>query len=51
MNTLLDKAYGCIAAAKRNHDTLEDYYINAMDFDKVDELYHQMFNEILSLRD
>ena len=44
---LLAGASKTLALAKAEHDTLESYYINAMDFDAVSQYAEQMSNEIL----
>ena len=43
---LLSEAISVIAKAKRVHDELEAYYIEAMDFSKVGELTVKIVNEI-----
>ncbi len=39
---LLDRAAEFICKAKQNHDQLEDYYIKAMDFRKVEKIKEQL---------
>lgn len=39
---LLSEACGAVARAKKLHDELEVYYINAMDFSKLDEVYDKI---------
>lgn len=44
---LLGKAVEMIRSSKRNHDRLEDYYIRAMDFERIGVLREKLANEIL----
>lgn len=45
---LIDLAANHVAQAKNLHDRLEKYYISAMDFSKVDEIYQRLIEDILS---
>lgn len=36
--------------AKANHDIVEDYYVPAMDFDKVEVLKNQVIDRILKYK-
>lgn len=47
-NTLLDKGVFYIAQAKKDHDTLESYYINAIYFDKIDRFCEKIISEIFT---
>ena len=42
-------AVGEIAEAKRLHDQLETFYIEAMDFDELDAVRERMINKVLHL--
>jgi len=42
-------AVGEIAQAKKLHDQLETYYIEAMDFDEVDAVRERVINKVLNL--
>ncbi len=44
---LLREAVAVIAEAKRVHDNLEEYYVNAMDFSLVGKLTERLVNEII----
>lgn len=44
---LINEAVNCLKEAKLLHDTLESYYISAMDFSKVSEITELLINEIL----
>jgi ABC-type lipoprotein export system ATPase subunit len=44
---LLGKAVEMIRSAKRNHDQLEDYYIEAMDFQKIATIRERLLCELL----
>lgn len=44
---LILAAAGHVAKAKALHDQLEKYYINAMDFTMVDQVYHKLIDDIL----
>ncbi|MGL4344395.1 MAG: hypothetical protein ACRCTE_04290 [Cellulosilyticaceae bacterium] len=48
LNTLLDKGIAYIAQAKKIHDTLETYYISAVNFSKIDRLCEQMIQDIFN---
>ncbi|MEE0867717.1 MAG: hypothetical protein UIL37_05370 [Clostridia bacterium] len=39
---LLEEACGAVARAKKLHDELEVYYVNAMDFSRLDEVYDKI---------
>ncbi|MBM7704132.1 PRK06851 family protein [Metabacillus iocasae] len=45
-STKMKEAIACLAQAKAHHDQLENYYIEAMDFTKVDEIKEQVAREI-----
>lgn len=45
-NELINEAVKKISAAKGLHDTLEEYYIKAADFDKINMLCNRILNEI-----
>ena len=42
----IDEAVNNIAAAKRIHDSLEDYYVNATNFDVINEISEKILNEV-----
>lgn len=44
--SLIDNACLHIARAKQLHDDLESYYIAAMDFTKVDDIYNKVIEEV-----
>jgi len=46
---LIDEAIKRIAQAKSFHDNLEDFYVQAMDFEAVNETGTRIFNKILVL--
>lgn len=46
---MIDEAGTCIAEAKALHDQLENYYIDAMNFDKLDAVVQQMIEEFTQL--
>lgn len=46
---LIETAGKHVARAKQLHDDLEAFYIKAMDFSKVDEVYDKMIREILTV--
>ncbi|MGL4849364.1 MAG: PRK06851 family protein [Clostridium sp.] len=43
---LLNKALSLITEAKSTHDKLEKFYVDNMDFDKVNEIYDRLVKEI-----
>lgn len=43
---MLNEAAGCIASAKKLHDALESYYIDAMDFDALEEKRSQILSRL-----
>ena len=45
---LVSKALSCINNSKSLHDKLESYYIQAMDFSIVDNLYDETIKKIES---
>ena len=45
-DTLITKALQCIKKAKCFHDELESYYIKAMDFSVVDDIYKDTLKKI-----
>lgn len=45
-DTIINKALECIKKAKSLHDKLETYYIKAMDFTVVDEIYNDTLEKI-----
>ena len=48
---MLDQAARLLAEAKKLHDQLEDYYVDAMDFDKVNAVCERViarYDHILS---
>ena len=47
MEELLDRGIGCLKAAKREHDILEEFYIPNMDFKKIDTLRNEIIAKIL----
>lgn len=47
---LINTASNHIALAKKLHDDLEEYYVTAMNFDKVDDIYDKILNEILDFQ-
>ena len=46
-HSLLDKAINHLTQAKATHDDMEDFYINAMDFDKINKKRTEILNRIL----
>lgn len=42
---LLSKAAGYVKTAKKTHDRLERFYVNAMNFDKSDELFQRIIKK------
>lgn len=46
---LLEKAVELISKSRLNHDQLEDYYIRAMDFDRVGALREQILRDVQKL--
>ena len=46
--TLMTKGTNFISEAKRLHDRLEEYYIEAMDFEKINRKREQILTEILA---
>ena len=44
---LINQAISAIAKAKQYHDELEQYYIPAMDFGKIDEICEKTVKEVL----
>ncbi|WP_027398177.1 hypothetical protein [Anaerovorax odorimutans] len=46
MNELLDKAIDCLKLAKKEHDSLEEFYIPNMDFKKIEELRIELTKKI-----
>lgn len=45
-NDLIDKGVHYIAEAKKLHDVLENYYIGAIDFTRVDTMYEELINDL-----
>ncbi|MEG0388597.1 MAG: ATPase [Niameybacter sp.] len=45
-NDLIDKGCNTIATAKKIHDELEKYYIDAVDFSRIDTLYDTMIETL-----
>ncbi len=43
---LIDRAVQCLAQEKKLHDTLESYYIGALDFSRIDSLYYELIDEL-----
>ena len=43
---LIEEAYSALKSAKEIHDELESCYIEAMDFDKVEEMRKSVFKRI-----
>lgn len=50
-NDFLEEAVNSIAAAKRLHNELEEYYVKAMNFEEVDEVCRKVFSEIWQMVD
>ncbi|SJZ74483.1 PRK06851 family protein [Selenihalanaerobacter shriftii] len=50
-NKLMSKAIAKIAKAKELHDDLEEYYIEAMDFESIDQLMQEIVSDLLSKTD
>jgi energy-coupling factor transporter ATP-binding protein EcfA2 len=48
-NELMDKAFHYLKKAKFSHDQLEDYYIEAMDFIKVEKKQKEIMKEIMKI--
>lgn len=48
---LINEGLSCITTAHELHDELETYYIGAMDFSKVDEIYEETLSRIEALRE
>lgn len=48
---LIDLAANHVAQAKDLHDKLEKFYISAMDFSKVDEIYQKLIEDIFNFSD
>lgn len=46
MSDLFNKGFACIANAKKIHDNLEEFYIDAIDFEKIDILLKTLMSEI-----
>ncbi|ACL70876.1 PRK06851 family protein [Halothermothrix orenii] len=46
-SSTMNKAFKNLKKAKQNHDSLEQYYIEAMDFNKVEEKRQQIMKKIL----
>ena len=46
MEDLLQRAIGCLEAAHEEHDTLESFYIDAMDFEKLEEVRKEILQDI-----
>ena len=44
---MLSEAANMMTQAKQTHDLLERYYINAMDFEMVEEIGNDLIAEIL----
>lgn len=44
---LLEAAAGHVERAKALHDELEKYYIQAMDYDRIEQIYHRLLDDIL----
>jgi len=49
LNELIQKAVSNISHAKKLHDEMEKYYIDNMDFEKIDELNRKIIQRILKL--
>ena len=47
---LMNNAISNLKRAKFNHDIVEDYYVPAMDFDKVEILKNEIINRILKYK-
>mgnify|MGYP004732732415 FL=1 len=47
---LMNNAISNLKRAKANHDIVEDYYVPAMDFDKVEVLKNQVIDRILKYK-
>ena len=45
-NDLLEKGCSIIGSAKKLHDELEKYYINAIDFSRIDTLYNSLIENL-----
>ena len=50
-NDLLDKGTNTIAGAKKVHDELEKYYIDAIDFSHIDTLFDTIVDTLFPTRD
>ena len=46
---MLDQTARLLAEAKSLHDELEEYYRDAMDFDKVDQVAQKTVDQLLAL--
>ena len=46
MSNLSDEAADSMKKAKEIHDILEEYYISAVDFDKINKLTDKLIKEI-----
>ncbi|MHC1750316.1 MAG: hypothetical protein AB9856_18765 [Cellulosilyticaceae bacterium] len=46
MSELFNKGIQCIASAKKLHDGLEEFYVGAVDFEKIDNLLTKLITEI-----
>lgn len=47
MDSMLEESISCLKAAKNLHDELEEIYIAAMDFKKVDEFCDKLLKELI----
>lgn len=47
-NDLLEKGCNIIGSAKKLHDDLEKYYINALDFSRIDMLYNNLVDSLFT---
>ena len=45
---LLSKAVTMVKTAKRSHDRLERFYVNAMEFEKIDSFFERIKAEFYS---
>ena len=49
-DNLINEGLSCITTAHELHDNLEKYYIEAMNFSKVDSIYDETLNKIEDIR-
>lgn len=45
-NELIDRGVNCLAQEKKLHDVLEEYYINAINFEGIDTLYEKLIQTL-----